>query len=545
LNTNHIIGISKDDFTLTDEFVIGYRVYRTVVTNNPVVIGNDNTININDIKNKLFFVGDFYKNDMVLSGNNYIFYKDGVLFEHKIKLTTSEDDALALLGKLYSETGRKDFEWAVNDLFKGTLNLFDTITGTPYEAKGYLNTYPFLGVNQSIGDQYVQLFYQEVTTDYLLKPTCGAYIDNRLFINNTNDTLLYMSEVDNTDGIRADLAYQLSDVTDSNPITAIIGVHKNIFIFTASSIDALRPSSNPDAPYIVQNISHTRGVKHWSSICEVDSMIYFIYDNSIWAMNSQGIMKEVGANIADQLKEATDTIKLTRGEGGSVNIMFRTSAISTSPISDYNFKHLVFYPIKQYMTEVIGLRDKFTFDGTQDDGGYYTGELSAEQEDYVIVSGAYNELTDSFYGVTKYGELVVRDKYCDYTNNSLVDTVDIWGFNARWYNVGGLTPSYGVFSEFEKPLFFNTSAILNTIILVGSGIWFCSLSTDNRAYTTVKRHTLGNIDTGILFNSQGKLHKFKARNEEEADIDIQNVSFKVVAQNKVTLANTPSGGVNG
>ena len=489
------ITINKNEFTLADEHVIGYRIYRTIVGDYKELTGGAGIVLTDDLK--FYFMADAYKKDLVEDGNTFI-----------------------LSSKL--EIKAPDF-----------------LTGTPYVTEGLLNTFPLPFASEK---WYTEREEEETAPEYMLYPTCGQYIDNRLFVNNKYDTFLYMSELDRTDAFPASLGYQLSDVTKSNPITAIAGINKNVFVFTATSIDMLRPTTNPEAPYIVQNISHTRGCGHWASIAIQDNIVYFVYGNTIWSLNVHGAMREVGANIADKVKEATDTVRLTKGDNGTVNVFIRLeNTVDIGDIQDYKRKHYIIHPLEDTISERLGKRDKLTFDGTVE-GGYYIGTLESGADDYIIVNGEFTEKTNSFYGVTKYGELVVSDSNCDYTDKSLVNALVVWGFNARWDGVGTFVDSYNVESKFAKPYFFGNNVILNTIILIGSGRWLCSLQTDQRTATTFKAHTLGVVDTGIMFNQTGKLHIITCKHDTNEQIDITGVQFKVTAQGRINIENKTSGG---
>ena len=519
------VGNGPACFDIFDESVIGFAIYRTQRQNQQAKLksGDDFSAvfsapnNLSWVNTGLdyFWVKDFYKDtDMVLISDAAI------------------NGGINPLADYYFFDAQKNALWQDDTP--------DTSLGDKYVYPGILNE-----VTTDDGYYKENTSSQWVGKDNSIHSSCGLFSDNRMFLNDDrNPGLLLISQTGHQLAFPAELAMQMPSMDLSNPITGMAKAGLNTFIFGENSIVMMRPTGSAITPYMPTIISTHVGLKANVSLTVLDNLIYFIgNDGRFWICDTFGSLKEVGGAINNSLLDATDSIILKSNPFDiSVRLMFRgpltTNSLNTVVLAankDYEYRCLVWYPRRQFLTEELGYRDSFVDSGDVDGNGTPILQLKAKADEYVIQNYWYVHGLEQEFGLTKFGEMAYRTSKSDYQDRSSATLKQDWTPFATYPATSDpLTNNYPVPIELERPLYFDNKTKLNSIILYGEGKWLFSFSVDGGAYSKPKYYTLNKQGVEISIGFIGRLFKLKFANEDNVDISLTEIA----------LVTTNEGGVN-
>lgn len=394
-----------------------------------------------------------------------------------------------------------------------------------YYSSTTSNFYGDVSNDDALGNQIFQTF--PINLDAPLRASCGCYAQNRLFVAGDRRHIenVFFSEPDKTD-LFINVGYTLELVSGENEVKTIIEVGIIICVFLKHSIYILRPTSDPDVPFIKELLSPTVGCDSLNSACTLDTICYFIFNNKLWAINEYGQYKEISAAINTLFKDKDDTSEIILKPNASdryIKIMFRKS--------DGDAVNIDYYPIHDFFTEQTGDKDIYTVSGVN-------ATLVSQDDRYKLVN--YEQIPDlnEEWGVDIDGNIVKRGT--DYQD------VSVGSDKVTWLNYTAdsilAIKTYPINAVLEKPWAFSATVKANCVVIYGTGPIDVASAKDGEEFSEYKTYTMTRTGITIPLNLVGHIISVRLRHTANTDIDYDFMKLVYTPFTSVDVTNDVAGG---
>jgi hypothetical protein len=508
ITTNSTTGkaLRIDIKSTYDPFIVGYKIYRTKINGQDVVVkstvetflGMFKTVTVdNPGYNPIQKIPPYYFLKYIPKPNNAVNFNDWVPLIEKGKTFTDELITDTLLGEMYA--GSMPVNFCLNQ-YRGTYGM----------------TIPSTAATSGLG----------------MLCTCGTYADDSLFLGGDAryPKKLFKSDFGKSDYF-GDIIYDIKYASLENMQSAIEQVGSNIFVWCKNGgLVKLAPTQNADVPYVVEPLDNGIGCDSLNSIAILNRMAYFIFKGKMYAVNEFGQYKEISGGVSSVLSQATSEIILkTNNKDNYVKIMFRIGTGTSS-----NAVNIDFYPTLGMWIEHTGLKDIFRQAGA-------TASPSSQDERYQLVNYDYLPDLNEEWGVNLDGDIVKRS--ADYNN--------VGNDKCQWLNCSsyGITPvtTYPVTSTWERGLHFNAKAYINTLIFYGASPVKYDYALDDSIYVfkaanETREIIMTKLGYEVPINQYTNLLLIKMIHDTAAAIDFDYVEIIYNGTQKITVKNTVGAG---
>jgi hypothetical protein len=413
----------------------------------------------------------------------------------------------------------------ITDMGTVEVGIADLSLGSRMEDIPFLNTY-----NASPA---LSFYETRKTLDFNV--SCGCFAHNRLILGYGNK--VYLSLLDKIDSIDGSLTWICPTATENeNNVEVIEQIGNNVFVWLRNSgIYVMKPTNDADVPFNYELVSLTTGCDSLNSICVLENIAYFIFNNRLWAMNEYGQCKEISAAINTLLDDKNSTAEIILKPNASeryIKIMYRNTLDEAVNI-DY-------YPVQDIFTEQTGDKDIYIRSGAIDGAtGKEIATLTAKYDRYKLVNYEQVPEINEEWGVDIDGNIVKRN--LTYTDTAIGDQKSVWN-NYLANDFSGVR-NYVVNGIMEKPFVFNSRVRFNSVILFGEGVIEMAYKVDNGSYGDYRTYTMVRTGTECPLNGVGSIHSIKIRHSANTDIDLDFIKVKWTAQTNVNISNNVDGGV--